>query len=370
MRIAMVGGYRGLPAGLPGSGGGENYQENLAVRLARRGHEVTAFNRRSYGGDASPGNLGGVRVRRVAALPHRSLSTLSHSFLAALDIVRHNVADIVQVHGMGSSLWLPVLRAGGKKTVVLLGGSVDWLRPGWGPIARGTLKAAARCAGRWADALYADNTSARDLLQARLGRPVAYIPTGAETWDAPGSDRLGELGVEAGRYVLHVSGLPFLKGAEVLVRAFEGVRTDHRLLVAGDVRTRPAQRAAVGADARVVLPGFVGGVVRRQLYSHAALYVQPSVAEGSSPSLLAAMGCGVCPVVSDIPANLEVVGEAGVAFRAGDAEDLRRKIQTLLDEPDRAATLGRQAAERARSVFDWDRIVDQFEAMCHELMAA
>jgi len=369
MRIALIGGYRGLPAGLPGSAGGEAYQEQLALRLARRGHHVTAYNRNAYC-RVSPGEpYEGVLRFALPSLPARSLATLSHSLLATIHVIRHDTGDLVQIHGMGGALWLPLLRTAGKHSVVMLGGSVDWLRPGWGPVARGVLRLAARSAGRWADALYVDNGPARELLQGYLRRPVHLIPTGAETWPNPGDDHLAAFGVEKGRYVFHASGLTAAKGIDTLVAAFALLRTDLDLVIAGPPLTRRnGNRPFVPENVRLHFVGHVSGEARRQLYAHAAVYVQPSLVEGSSPSLLAAMGCGVCPVVSDIPANLDVVGDAGVAFRVGDVEDLRSKLQWRLDHLEETRRLGTAAAARARALFDWEWVVDQFEALCRQLI--
>ena len=40
----------------------------------------------------------------------------------------------------------------------------------------------------------------------------------------------------------------------------------------------------------------------------------------------------------------------------------------LLDHPEEAQRLGQQAAVRARIFFDWERIVDRFEALCERVM--
>ena len=41
-----------------------------------------------------------------------------------------------------------------------------------------------------------------------------------------------------------------------------------------------------------------------------------------------------CVLVSDIPENLETIGDAGFSFRHGDSEDLKEKLQFLLENPD------------------------------------
>ena len=50
------------------------------------------------------------------------------------------------------------------------------------------------------------------------------------------------------------------------------------------------------------------------LSSHCLLFVLPSGVDGTRPVLLDQMGFGNCVVVNNTPANLEVIGDAGIWF--------------------------------------------------------
>ena len=75
--------------------------------------------------------------------------------------------------------------------------------------------------------------------------------------------------------------------------------------------------------------------------------------------LLEAMAYGRACVASDIPECAEVLGDAGVTFRKGDAADLRRALEGLLADPVRARALGEAARERALSDFGWNSVVER-----------
>jgi glycosyltransferase involved in cell wall biosynthesis len=75
------------------------------------------------------------------------------------------------------------------------------------------------------------------------------------------------------------------------------------------------------------------------------------------------MGNARTVVVSDIPENLEAVGDAGVTFPVGDAPALAATLSGLLETPERVRELGERAQERARTVYDWDRITRQTETL-------
>jgi len=89
--------------------------------------------------------------------------------------------------------------------------------------------------------------------------------------------------------------------------------------------------------------------------------------EGNSPALMSAMACGRCVVASDIAQNRETVGEAGLTFRSQDAEDLRQVLAGALATPERARHFGSAALERINTVYNWDRVIDQLEALYEQL---
>jgi hypothetical protein len=136
-RIAFMG-IRGLPPDLPGAGGGDRAIDAQATRLAARGDEVTVYCRRNYL-RKPPQQYQGVRLYSLPSLNGMGLETMSHTFLSTLHTLFTNSADIVCFQGMGNALFIPLLKLGGKRTVVFMDG-IDWERPKWGFVARTLLK--------------------------------------------------------------------------------------------------------------------------------------------------------------------------------------------------------------------------------------
>jgi glycosyltransferase involved in cell wall biosynthesis len=91
----------------------------------------------------------------------------------------------------------------------------------------------------------------------------------------------------------------------------------------------------------------------------ADLYISPSHVDGSSVSLMEALGCGLPALVSDIPANCEWVSEGvnGWLFPDGDARALAAKILAALAQRDRWPALGLAARKSAQERADWKRNV-------------
>jgi glycosyltransferase involved in cell wall biosynthesis len=79
------------------------------------------------------------------------------------------------------------------------------------------------------------------------------------------------------------------------------------------------------------------------------------------------MACGRCVLVNGIPQNLETIGEAGMAFDAGNSQDLQKKLTDLLNSPEKVRYLGKKARERIEEVYNWEKVVDQLENLFFSL---
>jgi glycosyltransferase involved in cell wall biosynthesis len=70
-------------------------------------------------------------------------------------------------------------------------------------------------------------------------------------------------------------------------------------------------------------------------------------------------------VASDLGAFAEVLGDAGLTFRTGDAGDLATSLSRLLDDPSLATRLGPQARKRALDLFGRERMLEYHASVYH-----
>jgi len=80
--------------------------------------------------------------------------------------------------------------------------------------------------------------------------------------------------------------------------------------------------------------------------------------EGFGLPPLEAMACGTPVVYSSAGSLPEVVGDAALAVRPGNVEDMSAALLHVLSEPHLYATLGRKALERAAQ-FSWRTAAQQ-----------
>jgi glycosyltransferase involved in cell wall biosynthesis len=292
------------------------------------------------------------------------LETMSHTFLATLHTLFTNSADIVCFQGMGNALFIPLLKLGGKRTVVFMDG-IDWERPKWGFVARTLLKLGASSAYRWGDAITVDNISSQQRFAEIYGRQPQFLPLGADLWETPGDDIVRELGLTSNNYILFVGMLRPDKGVHMLVDAYTQLDTDVPLVIVGDTFDQHEYKQSLidAADDRVHFLGYRYGEEVKQLFANCLIYVQPSIMEGNSPALMSAMACGRCVVVNGIEQNRETIGDAGIAFAEGDVDDLRAKLAQLLSDRAMLDTFGAQAKQRIIDNYSWDRTVDRLQVI-------
>jgi glycosyltransferase involved in cell wall biosynthesis len=83
---------------------------------------------------------------------------------------------------------------------------------------------------------------------------------------------------------------------------------------------------------------------------------------GTNPALLKALGYGNCVLSYNGVYNTEVVGSAALLYEKS-VEDLREKIQFIVDHPEAAKEYRKKAVEKIKECYTWDKITDGYERM-------
>ena len=341
MRIAMLG-LRGLPAR---GGGAERVVECLSDQLALRGHEIIVYGRRDYLRRA-PAWAGG-KVVLTPGLGGKNLETFTHTATAAWDVLWRNV-DVVHVHSPGPALWswLAGLRA---KAVVFTVHAADWRRDKWSLPARAMLNLGLNIGMRVARQVTAVSESLAGELSQRFGREVSFVPNSINPVQPVGPGPvLGDpkWGLEADKYLLFVGRIEPEKRLDTLLKAWSKASAkfpDCKLAVVGDFNsTSYGRKCRKSAPDRTVFLGLQHGSALAELYSNAAIVVQPSVLEGMSLVLLEAAAYGRCILAARIPENMSVLCDSAVYFNVDDVDELAALICRYLDsEPQRTVFGGR-----------------------------
>lgn len=360
LRIAMFG-HKRIPSR---EGGIEVVVGELSRRMAGLGHPVTCFNRSGHhvSGAAFDGEnrkeYEGVRLKSVWTLNKKGLAAMTASLSAAV-LAAFGPYDAVHVHAEGPAFmcWLPKLM--GKRVVVTVHG-LDWARAKWGKFASWYIKSGEKNAVRFADEIIVLSRAVQDYFQRTYGRKTRFIPNGVNPPELLEPEEIRDRwGLEKDGYVLFLGRLVPEKGIHYLLKAYQGLRTDKKLVIAGGSSDTAeyAKELQALAPAGTVFTGFLQGRALQELYSNAYVYVLPSDLEGMPLSLLEAMSYGNCCLTSDIEECAQVVEDKGVLFPRGNVAALRGKLQELLDNPRQVAAYKAEAQEFILSKYNWDEVV-------------
>lgn len=365
LKFAMFG-HKRVPSR---EGGIEIVVEEIAARMASKGHQVTCYNRSGHHVSGSEfdgeerSEYRGIRIKTVPTIEKKGLAAVSSAFFAAL-FTAFGRYDIVHIHAEGPAAFCWIPRLMGKRVVVTIHG-LDWQREKWkGRFASKFIRFGEKMAVQWANEIIVLSQECRKYFEKKYGRETVCIPNGISRPEKHDPELIRDLfGVEKGSYILYVGRIVPEKGEHYLVEAFKRVSTDKKLLIVGGSsdtdRYMKKLKALAADDKRIVFTGFVQGQLLQELYSNAYFYVLPSDLEGMPLTLLEAMSYGNCCLTSDIPECADVIGSHGLTFRKGDIADLRRQMQTLCDQEQMVHDYQENASDYICGKYDWDSIIQQ-----------
>jgi glycosyltransferase involved in cell wall biosynthesis len=358
MRIALLG-TRGIPANY---GGFETFAEELSVRLAERGHQVTVYCRERN----SLTEYRGVQLRYLPTIRHKYLDTVAHTGFSTADLLARPY-DVVLYCNAANAIFTILPRLLGMATALNVDG-VERHRKKWNRVAKAWYLVSEWLATWCASTLISDAEKIREYYIERYGKDSNFIPYGAEIGKALGSDHLRALGLEPGCYVLYVSRLEPENNALLVRQVFESVDTNKRLVLVGDAPYAAEYIAEVKntRDPRILFPGAIYGDGYKELQSHCCVYVQATEVGGTHPALIEAMGRGALVLYLDTPENVEVAGDAAVPFTK---ENLGEKLAWAVNvSPTERDCWGKKAMQRIEALYSWSAVTDAYEKLFERLL--
>lgn len=376
MKIAFIG-----QKGIPGkSGGVEKHVEQIAVRLAAQGHEVTAYVRSHYV-EKNLTEYKDVRLVHTAGIASKYLDAITHTFTATLHALRQDY-DVIHYHAIGPSLLSILPRILKPRTrVIATFHSRDYFHKKWNWFARFVLHISEMIICKVPERTIVISETLRDYAENTYNHHFDFIPNGAEVSSDNDPELLKTWGLKSGRYVLIQGRLVAHKGVHYAVKAFQELErtgrlpNNFKLVIVGDSAHTDEYvqylKVLTENDANILMIGEQTGLAMSTLWNNASVYVQASEDEGLSLSLLEAMGHGVMPIVSSIPANLEAIQNgAGISFQSKNVEDLTKTLAYYIANEEEREAVAKRASERANDVYSWDAITDRTYKVYRESILA
>lgn len=364
LNIAMVG-HKVVPSR---RGGIELVLTTLCPLMVKKGHAVTCYNRsgdlveNEYVDTVENGYYEGVRLKDVWAIKKRGLSAMTASFSAAI-CAAFGRYDIVHFHAEGpcAALWIPKLF--GKRCIATVHG-LDWKRDKWKQgFGSKYIKFGEKILAKYADEVIVLSKGVQQYFKDTYGRDTVYIPNGVIRPQNQEAELITEkFGLKKEEYFCALSRLTEEKGLHYLIEAYQQIKTDKKLVVAGDTSDTDDYvkrlKDMAGNNPNIIFTGFVSGKLLDELYSNAYVYVLPSNLEGMPLTLLEAMSYGNAVVGSDISEIADVVEDKAVLFRKGNVKDLADKMQMLVDNEELVKQLKSRTADFICGKYNWEDVAE------------
>ncbi|HEY4816229.1 MAG TPA: DUF1972 domain-containing protein [Candidatus Acidoferrum sp.] len=365
LRIAMLG-SRGFPHTYSGY---EVFISEVAPRLASRGHEVIVYCRSSLFQER-PKTCKGVQLIYLPSIETKVLGTPTHTLVSMFDVLFRRV-DVIFVVNLVNSLHCILPRVLGKNVAINVDG-LDWKRDKWGKLGKTYFYLNAKFVGRICPkGVVTDAREMQRIYREQFSTQSACIAYGAHIEKASNPSVVRKYGLEPFQYYLILSRMVPENNADLIVRAFERLRTSRVLAIAGDANYRSAfvDRLKQTSDRRVRFIGHIGNPDHvKELHCNAYAYLHGHSIGGTNPSLLTALGSGNCVLALNTPFNAEVLQDYGILFER-DPLDLAAKLQHVEDRPDVAAEYRARAPLRIREAYTWDKVTEQYEEFFLQLAA-
>jgi len=146
----------------------------------------------------------------------------------------------------------------------------------------------------------------------------------------------------------------------------------YELLIIGDGPERPsleylARKAKL--EHQIKFCGWLATHELESVLSRALVVVVPSLG-GEVFGLVVAesMQRGLPVIASDLGAFTEVIGDAGIVFRTGNAPELADRLESILNDPALRENLGRRAAERIAQRFSESAMIEGHVSLYRQVL--
>jgi len=359
LKIAILG-TQGIPARY---GGSETCAEETSIRLVKKGHEVTVYGR-SPKFKTEKSIYKDVRIVNLPSIPFKNLDYPIRGFFSTIRAIFKGY-DVYHLTGPDSGFYAIFLRLfrRRKNIVVTLDGFPED-KESYSKFTKFLLKFVFKLSVKLPNIVIVDSNYILGKLKSKFKRDFEYVPYGGIiSENEVDQDVLVKYNLEYKKYYLFVGRLVKEKGVHILIDGYKKANSSKKLVLIGEDQYKVTYEKKLKSvsNSSTIFLGAIYGKDYEELCKGAFAYITASNLEGSSPALIQAMAFGLPTIISNIPQNVEVIGDAGLQFKKNDSDDLSNKIRLLDKDSNLAEQMSQKAKQRIKKKYNWETIVDDLE---------
>ena len=358
MKIAMIG-QKGIPATF---GGVERHVEEISVRLAKnKGYQVFVYARYYYTAKKNR-QYKKVQIIHQRSIKTKHLDTISNTLFSTLHAIIKLKPDVIHYHGIGPALclWIPKILSPRTK-VIFTFHCRDYFHQKWGRIAQWSLKLGEIIGCHFADQILVVSDELKKYVREKYHINSTLVPHGANIEKYLAPKIIKKWGLKKDNYVLVVSRLIPHKGVHYVLKAFQNLATDKKLVIAGagfyTDNYEKKLKAIAGQDSQYLFLGNQKAPALKELYSNAFLLIHASEQEGLPLVVLEAASFGKAMLLSDIVEHKSMFNQLPFFFESKNIADLRYQLKAILKKSYLVKQKGQKIKQYSLKHYSWDKTV-------------
>lgn len=362
MRIGIIG-TRGIPNAY---GGFEQFAEHFAVRMAKKGHEVSVYTSHNHPYIATQYKS----VKLISCYDPEYLLGTAGQFIYDLNCIRdcrnRNFDIILQLGYTSSTIWSWLY----PKDAVLVTNmdGLEWKRTKYSKPVRYFLRYAEKWGVKFSNYLIADSKGIQEYLHNHYNARSIYVPYGADLYK-PNKDyhfALDTFSIKPYEYDLAIARFEPENNIEPILNAYAATPGKKLLLVGNHNATAFGRKMykAFGKYKHIIFAGPVFEMAYLNALRHyARLYIHGHSVGGTNPSLLEAMACGPTICAYNNIFNKYVLGND--AFYFNDQNDLKGIItRSFLKEDHKQWQYNNE--QKILDEYNWESVTEKLATCFNE----
>jgi glycosyltransferase involved in cell wall biosynthesis len=362
MKVAIIG-TRGIPNNY---GGFEQCAEFLAKGLVERGFQVYVYNSHNHPYQEKAWN--GINIIHCYDPEDRvgTFGQFIYDFNCIRDARRRYFDIILQLGYTSSSVWGMLLP---KKSIVTTNmDGLEWKRSKFSKAVQNFLLEGERLAVLYSNYLISDSIGIQDYLKEKYGKDSTFIPYGAYEFTAADPAPLATYGLEPYSYNMLIARLEPENSIEPILDGAGAAEVKIPFLVVGKHQTKYGEYLKNKFQQHTHIR-FVGGIydinVLNNLRFFSNVYFHGHTVGGTNPSLLEAMASNSLICANNNAFNRYVLQEDALYFDT--AADVTVILQNIRKDGSEHHQKIQNNLEKIRTLYNWDKIIDQYAAHFHEI---
>lgn len=361
LSIGIIG-TRGIPNRY---GGFEAFAEQMAPRLAEKGHRVTVYC--SHDQHYKEPMLNGVRLR-FCFNPESWLGTAGqfvYDFNCNLDSLRQPYHVILHLGYTSDSLFKGLWNKRSKHITNMDG--MEWMRSKYSPKVQSYLKKAEKWAATRSDLLIADSKAIQTYLETKYATPVRFISYGAEIPASYLADIFDDFQVEPHHYDLLIARMEPENNIELAIEAKLQENSTIPLVIFGNETPYGTMLKKKYHDQSLIRfqKANYHEATLNSLRHFSRYYLHGHSVGGTNPSLLEAMASECRILAHDNPYNRTVL-ENNAGYYQSSAQ-----LKELLMQPSPVEQFRQKIVNNLNSIrknHSWDFITKEYESAFYQVL--